>query len=237
MRNMDTGHSDIERVATQVFTAFDDIWERKNAFFGVFFVILCISYGFLVWVDFIPEDPEGTDTDDGKTLAVVPSPVATPSIPTVEVPEPVAVAATPGHIRIPKIATDVAVLNPESTDMADLDNALLKGVVRHPDSADFGDPGTMVLFGHSSYLPQVFNQNFKAFNGIQKLEKGDAIEVASADATYVYHVTKVYKVAASEASVPLEQGTAKLILITCNSFGSKDDRYVVEAEFVKKTLL
>jgi len=236
---MDTGHtSDVERVTTQVFATFDEIWERKNAFFGVFFVILCISYGFLVWIDFIPEDPEGADDGAPQQNAplVVPAPMATTSSGEV-VPLAPVVAATPAHIRIPKIATDVAVLNPESADMADLDKALLKGVVRHPDSADFGDPGTMVLFGHSSYLPQVLNQNFKAFNGIQKLETGDAIEVASDDATYVYHVTKVYKVAASEASVPLEQGTAKLILITCNSFGSKDDRYVVEAEFVKKTLL
>ena len=229
---MQDGHTTDTGETSQILAIFDDIWERKNTFFMVFFIMLCISYGFLVWIDFIPETPEAIEE-----AFVVPVLTATTSPATEDDVTTIAVAPNPVRIHIEKIATDVAVLNPVSSEISDLDNALLKGVVRHPDSADFADTGTMVLFGHSSYLPQVFNQNFKAFNGIQKLAEGDAVTVDSSDARYEYRVTKVYKVAASQASVPLEKGTPKLILVTCNSFGSKDDRYVVEAEFVKKDLL
>ncbi len=224
----------VEGIISQMGSIFDEIWERKGAFFVVFFVLFSLFYGFLVWIDFVPEKPEA------ETVAIAPVAVVatTTQVAQVEIPAlmPVVVSANPVRIRIEALGTDVVVVNPQSDTVADLDSALLKGVVRHPDSADFKDTGTMVLFGHSSYLPSVFNKNFKAFNGIQKLVVGNTIAVDSADAVYEYEVTKVYKVMASEASVPLEKGEAKLILVTCNSFGSKDDRYVVEAKLVKKTL-
>jgi len=221
-------------VISQMGSIFDEIWERKGAFFVVFFILFSLFYGFLVWIDFVPEKPEAEIVAVAQAVVVA----TTTQVAQVEIPvlAPVVVFVNPVRIRIEALGTDVVVVNPQSDTIADLDAALLKGVVRHPDSADFKDTGTMVLFGHSSYLPTVFNKNFKAFNGIQKLVVGNVIHIDSDDAVYEYEVTKVYKVMASEASVPLEKGEAKLILVTCNSFGSKDDRYVVEAKLVKKTL-
>jgi LPXTG-site transpeptidase (sortase) family protein len=126
----------------------------------------------------------------------------------------------------------VTVLNPISNKIADLDEALLEGVVRHPDSADFQSEGTIFLFGHSSYLPSVINKNFQAFNGIQKLQWGDTVRLQSLDREYVYRVDRVYQAKASDAEVEITRGEAKLTLATCNSFGSKDDRYIVEATLV-----
>ena len=242
---METGHSahgaeqTIETTAETtgitiwILDTFDAIWERKGAFFAIFFTLFCISYGFLVWIDFVPEEPK----EKVHAVAVI-TPVATSTeVATVPVVPANIISTNPVHIRIEKINMDVAILNPESTSVPVLDAALLKGAVRHPDSADFKDTGTMVLFGHSSYLPKVFNKNYQAFNGIQKLTEGDFIHVQSADTDYTYHVTKVYKATASQASVSLEKGTPRLILVTCNSFGSKDDRFVVEADFSDKTAL
>ena len=91
----------------------------------------------------------------------------------------------------------------------------------------------MFLFGHSSYLPHVLNKNFQAFNDIQKLVWGDIIRVQSSDTERQYRVSRVYKTAASEAEVSFEGEGTRLTLVTCNSFGTKDDRFVVEAELVE----
>lgn len=209
-------------------TLFDRIWERKNRFLLVFFVIYVLSYGLLVAIDFVPEAPESVPGE-----ANAPAVVATTHAP-VAMAEEKPSAPLPERVVIPELDIDVAVLNPQSTSVAVLDAELLKGVVRHPESADFSQKGTMFLFGHSSYLPIVHNKNFQAFNGIQKLEKGDEIRVHSSDTEYVYQVTRVTKVAASETEVALQNDKDRLILVTCNSFGSKDDRFMVEAELVEK---
>lgn len=123
----------------------------------------------------------------------------------------------------------VRVLNPSSSDIATLDNALLSGVVRHPDSADFSEPGNIFILGHSSYLPNVINKNYQAFNGIQKLTWGDTIRVRSADTEYFYRVEEVFEAPASEIFVPATPGKAKLTLATCDVLGAKEDRFIVEA--------
>ncbi len=213
-------------------TVFDDIWEQKGKFFLAFFVMCTLSYGVLFAIDFIPEAPE--ENGEEVVSADTPVEVATTTV-VAEVEKEV--SRYPSRIAIAKLGTDVQVLNPQSSAIADLDQALLEGVVRHPDSADFKDTGTVVLFGHSSYLPQVNNKNFQAFNGLQKLEKEDEIRVFSDNTEYVYAVTKVYKAKASDASVDLKKGEETLVLVTCNSFGSKDDRFVVEAELLEKKAL
>jgi sortase (surface protein transpeptidase) len=50
-------------------------------------------------------------------------------------------------------------------------------------------------------------------------------------------VEKVYRASAQEVTVPIA-GTGKMLtLATCNSFGTVDDRYIVEAKLIEtKTL-
>lgn len=135
----------------------------------------------------------------------------------------------PLQITIPKLDKSIAVLNPTSRSIADLDEALLTGVVRHPDSATLAQEGNVFILGHSSYLPNVFNKNYQAFNGIQDLEWGDTIELRSDSAIYIYRVEKVYRARAQDVTVPIAGTGNMLTLATCNSFGSLDDRYIVEA--------
>ncbi len=214
---------------------------RKVPFLVVFFIVTFVSYGALYAIDFIPEPIEAAsedtsvegseETDTAEIEKVVEKQVVEP------VSEVAQGASVPLTIIFDTLDREVRVLNPQSRDVASLDTALLSGVVRHPDSADFKNVGNIFILGHSSYLPNVTNKNFQAFNGIQKLTWGDTIRLQSSDTEYVYRVEKVYKTMASEAVVAPTPGKAKLTLATCNSFGSKDDRFIVEASLVSSKAL
>lgn len=200
---------------------FNSKLEERVVFFFVCMGVIAITYGVLFALDFLPEKP--------KTEEVTEVAQETP------VSEVAQVVVDPLPVSIIFDSLDnkeIKVLNPETDAVAALDAALLTGVVRHPNSADFKNTGTIFLLGHSSYLPVVRNKNFQAFNGIQKLVWGDTIRLRSLDTEYVYSVDRVYEAKAADAEISVQKGVAKLTLATCNSFGTKDDRFVVEATLV-----
>lgn len=207
------------------------IWQRKIPFFIVFFVATLLTLTFLTAVGFVPE---AQDEDAAEDDAVR---VTAEEIPEVVPAEPIVIDPYPTKIIFDALEREVPVLNPASAEIAELDAALLEGAVRHPDSADFSEPGNVFILGHSSYLPNVFNRNYQAFNGIQELEKGDTIRLQSGNAEFTYVVDKVFMARASDVVVPMTPGKAKLTLATCNSFGTKDDRFVVEASLVSEELI
>lgn len=218
-------------------TLMNRIWDRKIPFFIVFFFVVLSTYAFLVVIDFVPEEPgTSASVETGETESVE----AESAEEDEEMEEVVAVSVDPYPTKIIFDDLDgktIAVLNPTSNAVADLDAALLKGAVRHPDSADFSEPGNVFILAHSSYLPNVLNKNFQAFNGIQNLDWGDTIRVQSSDMEYTYFVEEVYKASASDVVVPYTPGKAQLTLATCNSFGTKDDRFIVEAKLVDQKAL
>ncbi len=191
--------------------------KRSTSFALTFVALFVLSFVFLAWADMLPEpiDPAGNSFE---TPALTPSDTQS--------------ADTPIRIVAKPIGLDKTVLNPESTDVALLDEALLSGTVRYPQSGLLGVDGTVLIFGHSSYLPIVHNQNFKAFNGIQKLKVGEIVSVYSAGAEYRYAVTGVRLADAEEDVIELPSVGKHLTLVTCDSFGTKSDRFVVTADFV-----
>lgn len=138
----------------------------------------------------------------------------------------------PKRIVIQKIGIDVSVLNPASTNISILDQALLSGSVRYPTSSTLSQDGNMLIFGHSSSRAVVRNQNFKAFNRVNELVEGDVIRVFSKDREYLFRVSSVVSTKAEDGVVYLEPGVKKLTIVTCNSLGDKSDRFMVEASFV-----
>ena len=137
-------------------------------------------------------------------------------------------------IEIAAINLSATIANPMTTNITVLNTDLLSGAVRYPTSAKLGEEGNVVLFGHSSYLPIVGNQAYKTFNGIQKLAAGDIVIVSSSDTAYSYRVKSVTKENANNNSaIPLSVAGKTLTLVTCNSFGAKEDRFVVTADFVE----
>jgi len=191
---------------------------KQFIMFGLTFVALfALTYAFMAAVDALPE-PITQNTNMGTS----------------DVPRTsdVQVAELPVRVAAKSIGLDNTVLNPESTGVAELDAALLKGTVRYPTSALLGVDGTTLIFGHSSYLPIVRNQNYKAFNGIQKLKAGDTVSVYSSAREYRYTVVGVRLANATEDVVELPANGKHLALVTCDSFGTKSDRFVVTADFV-----
>ncbi len=191
---------------------------RRGTFAAVFLVTLVVLYGFLSTIGITPE-LRIEDTQDTSIVSTSTS-VAT------KVELPVRISAS-------SVGMNAPVLNPASTDVKVLDEALLSGAVRYPGSAKLGEEGNVLIFGHSSYLRTVFNESYKAFNDIQKLKVGETIKVSSGNSIYEYQVTSVRLAKAEEEVIDLSRNSRRLTLVTCNSFATKSDRFVVEAQFVK----
>lgn len=218
---------------------YQNIASQKAAFFGIFFVVTLISYALLYSFDWYPE-PVGSHSGNEEELV---NEAKTVAVGTSFIEESVARAMTdeqinptetkPVRIFIDALNREVPVLNPATSTIEAMDKALLEGIVRHPDTADFEKTGNMLLLGHSSYLPTVFNRNFQAFNGIQKLQWGDKIRLQSETTEYVYKVTRVREEKSTEVIIPYDWGESKITLVTCNVYGAKEDRFIVEAVLVE----
>lgn len=138
----------------------------------------------------------------------------------------------PIRIVADSIDLDHVVLNPQSRDIAVLDNALLEGVVHYPGSGDLNAESNMLLFAHSTSLQNVRNQSFTLFNGIKELQQGDVVILYGEHFKNVYRVVGVELIDADKALVRFDEGKKMLTLSTCNTFGAKQERYVATAEFI-----
>ena len=213
-------------VTVRLIRAVQKAYARKWSFLGVFAIVFLGSVGVLGRLNLLPEVPPvstavvATAQERQSALARATAPAPVPELPT--------------KIAIPAIGLSARIANPTTTDVATLDRALLTGAVRYPTSARLGESGNIVLFGHSSYLPVVGNQAYKTFNGIQKLVTDDVITVYSSGTAYTYRVRNVEIKNTTIDGIPLLTTGRVLMLVTCNSFGAKEDRFVVTADFVER---
>jgi len=168
-----------------------------------------------------------TSSQSSDTLALSQLPVLG------EVSDPSVVTALPSRIEIPSIDLDLKVQNPDTKDINTLDALLQNGPARYVDSAKLGESGNMILFAHSSHLPIVHNQMFKAFNRIPELQAGDSITIVGDDGkNYMYSVDSVVK-ADTDSTIDMsaKEGT-KLTLVTCDTLTGKSARFILTADFV-----
>ena len=138
----------------------------------------------------------------------------------------------PSRVIIPSIGVDSNIEHPQSQNVDDLDVALTKGAVYYPGSGTIGK-GNIFLFGHSTSFQIVRNQAYKTFNGLDKLKAGEMITLWGEDGNvYGYKVEKVSLADENEALVEFNAEDGRLTISTCNTFGQKQERWVVEAVFV-----
>ena len=192
-------------------------WEFLVLFLVVFFLLAV----FLFAIDFYPESKKENVPDENQTQVAASNAVQFP-------------IEAPVRVVVSSVGIDTSVENPTSIDAQVLDNALLKGAARYPESALLGENAGVFIFGHQSGLPVVKNQAFKAFNGLQKVAPGEEIIVYSATARYHYRVVSVEHKSAADALITFGAGERTLTLSTCDSFGAKTDRYVVKAVFTSR---
>ena len=235
-------------------------YSRKWTFLVAFLLILLLTVRVCVATGFIPNDSSdagvaGTTTTNVSNSSLMVGPLAAfttaPAEPTADTNTGAGTTGTAAHINgalnmngelptkvvISSIGLSVKVANPATTDVNSLDQYLLSGAARYPTSATLDQQGNVILFGHSSYLPVVINQAYKTFDGIQKLKAGDTITVYSSTHVFTYAVTNVQQQNATTDSIPLTTTGHTLTLATCDSFGTKSDRFVVTATLVSSSPL
>ena len=191
------------------------IVERKWQFLGSFAMVFFVSFSLLGVFDIVPERISRDNSGNAQAAD-----------------EEMTDSGAPLRVVIESVGIDAKVVNPASRDIQVLDEALREGVVHYPGSGALTDNSNVFLFGHSSYLPKVQNKAYQAFNNLQKVKIGDIVQVESEGRVYEYSVVSVSLAQASEALVELSEGKKRLTLSTCNSFGAKTERFVVEADFV-----
>jgi LPXTG-site transpeptidase (sortase) family protein len=196
--------------------------------FASFFLFVFVStFIFLYLLNLVPDQLDDRDITQvqpiqGSTQTVATSTTTSATTKTGELPM---------RIVIDKIGVNSIVQNTSATDIGTLNSLLSHGVVRYAGSGYLG-VGNLFLFGHSTSLKVVNNQAYKAFNNLKSLKSGDLITVYSDDKKYIYKVFNVALVNSENTVINLSVKEAKLTLSSCNTLGAKEERYVVEADYI-----
>lgn len=203
-------------------------------FLATTIVIFFLSLSAADSVGFVPCYVDDSECEDGtvalSNLPQLGSEVVS-NISSTEQPE---ATALPERIVIAKIGLDLPVQNIESRDIDVLYENLKSGPIRYVDSARLGEEGNVLIFGHSSRLPVVKNQMYKAFNRISELERGDLITISGEGREYLYSVVSVEQRDTTDPSsgISLAKGGKRLTLVTCDTLTGETARFVLEADFV-----
>lgn len=206
-------------------------------FLATVFVVFVLTLSAADSVGFVPNyidgsTPLATSGTDTVALSALPQLGGLRSIESI-VAEIAQTATLPERIVISAIGMDLPVQNTATKDIDALTEVLKNGPARYVDSAKLGEEGNMLVFGHSSQLPVVRNQMYKAFNNISKLKSGDTISVFGDGKEYLYSVESVWEGDADEDVIDLSRAKgARLTLVTCNTLGEKSARWIVEADLV-----
>ncbi len=188
----------------------------------IFTIVFGVSFVVLYLLNFVPDELVS------QNITVVPSDTAsTTTIGQKQFDLPV-------KIVIEKIGVNSIIQNPSTTNILALDDLLTHGAVRYPGSG-LPTEGNMFLFGHSTSFKVVNNQAYKTFNNLKLLSAGDMITIFSETKKYTYSVTKVSLVNSQDTVIDLNVKKPILTLSSCNTLGAKEQRYVVEADYVGNT--
>lgn len=136
-------------------------------------------------------------------------------------------------VVIPKIgANSLVVPNVNPFNSREYQVALTRGVAHAKGSTKPGEPGNVFLFSHSSvnfYEAAQYNSVFYLLN---KLEKGDLINLYYKDTKYIYAVTSkmVVKPTAVEYLKAMDNNRETVTLMTCWPPGTTAGRLLIIAE-------
>jgi LPXTG-site transpeptidase (sortase) family protein len=193
---------------------------------GMTLLIFMATYAVLALAGFVPEQFKFVSTKPPVNTVQNPSNDTNGKNDTVDTQD---TNLIPQKIEIPKIGVSSVIQTPQSVDVSALDAALAKGATYYPGSGTL-QGGNMFIFGHSTNWKVVNNPAYKTFNNLDKLVVGDDIELTSGGKKYVYAVRSVRLASENDVLVEFDKGGRTLTISTCDTFGQKQDRWVVEAE-------
>ena len=214
------------------------LWRRRPyAFSALWLLLFLFSFSFLSAVGFVPALLLGNQDVLAAADTAVPPETSAPRVVSADGYTNMTRSSDPIRIIIDAIDVSVEVVNPAERDIPSLNAALRDGVVRYPSPGTLEDNGNILLFGHSTGFRVVQNQNYKVFNNLKRLAAGDVIRLQSAGREYVYTIAQVSEVDANETGIEFVASSRRLTLVTCNVFGEKERRFVVEADFIGSRVL
>ena len=133
-------------------------------------------------------------------------------------------------IIIPKIGVTAPLVFPETIEERAVLRALQDGVVHYSGTANPGENGNAVFFGHSSNdIWEPGNYKF-VFVLLEKLTVGDQYEIHYQSRKYIYTVEETKVVEPTELSVLNQTSTPYSTLITCTPPGTNWRRFIVKAK-------
>lgn len=133
-------------------------------------------------------------------------------------------------IIIPKIGVTAPLVFPETIEERAVLRALQDGVVHYSGTANPGENGNAVFFGHSSNdIWEPGNYKF-VFVLLEKLSAGDQYEIHYQSRRYIYTVEETKVVEPTELSVLDQTSTPYSTLITCTPPGTNWRRFIVKAK-------
>jgi sortase A len=132
-------------------------------------------------------------------------------------------------IAIPTIGVKAPVIFEPSYKESQVQLALRRGVVKFATTADPGQNGNVVIFGHSSGQPWAPGDYKFVFTALDRLKPGDKIYIDYKGQRYIYQMASSQVVLPEEVGVINPTDKPTLTLITCSPVGTSLKRLVVRA--------
>jgi sortase A len=136
------------------------------------------------------------------------------------------------YIYIPNIRVAAPIVRPSSTAEEAINDALLKGVIKYPGTAEPGDRGNIFLTGHSSYYWWVSTEYRNVFTLVPNLINNDEIIIYYKGTRFSYRISNTFEVSPTETSILAPTPDATLTLSTCVPIGTSYRRKIVQAKQV-----
>ena len=133
------------------------------------------------------------------------------------------------YLYIPRIRVAAPIVRPRSTAEAVINDALLRGVIKYPGTAEPGERGNVFLTGHSSYYWWVKTNFRNVFALVPQLRRNDEIVIYAQGRKYSYRVHTIFEVSPSQTGVLKPTPVATLTLSTCVPVGTSYRRKIVQA--------
>ena len=137
-------------------------------------------------------------------------------------------------LEIPKISETIPIIFSTSTNIKLLEKDLSAGVAYYPGSVYPGQPGQIVILGHSAPIGWPNREKIGVFSNIDQLVAGDKIFIDLNNQQYTYIVKQrtIVKRGSDITASNLNANTNVLTLISCWPPGKDYQRIVVEAELI-----
>ncbi|HEY8108711.1 MAG TPA: sortase [Patescibacteria group bacterium] len=136
------------------------------------------------------------------------------------------------YLYIPRIRVAAPIVRPDSTAEAVINDALLKGVIKYPGTAEPGEQGNVFLTGHSSYYWWVKTDYRNVFALVPQLRQNDEIVIYARGRKYSYRVHAIFEVDPTQTGVLKPTPVATVTLSTCVPVGTSARRKIVQARQV-----